>query len=75
MTGRISDSQMKFILILGLKEDSELFDNQAKDTVPTVYKNKISQMRRIYVKFMSEVSLIETTRSLFFMKQKIRMKR
>ena len=75
MTERMYDSQMKFILILGLKEDSELSDNQAKDTALTVYKNKISQMRRIYVKFMPEMSLIGTTRSLFSMKQGIRMER
>ena len=66
---------MKFILVLNLKEDSKLFDDQAKDTVPTVYKNEVSQMRRIYVEFMPGVSLVGTTRSLFSMKQEIRMER
>ena len=52
MTGRISDSQMKSILVLGLKENFELSEDQMRDIVLIVFKNGISQMRRIYVKFM-----------------------
>ncbi len=75
MTGRMYDFQMKSILILDLKENFELFDNQAKDTMPIAYKNKINQMKRIYVKFTHGGSLTKTTRSFFSMRQGIRMKR
>ena len=51
---RMYDSQMKFILILNLKENFELFKDQMRDIVLIVFKNKISQMKRIYVKFMLE---------------------
>ena len=75
MTGRMYNSQMKFILILNHKENSELSDDQTRDTVLTVYRNEINQMRRIYVEFTHGRSLAGTIRSSFFMKQKIRMKR
>jgi hypothetical protein len=57
------------------KESSESFDDQMKDTVLIAYKNKISQMRRIYIKFMHGELLIGTTRGLFSMRQRIRMER
>jgi len=46
------DSQMKFILVLDLKENFELSEDQARDIVLIVFKNKVSRMRRIYVEFM-----------------------
>jgi len=69
------DFQMKFILILNYKDDSELSDDWVRDTAQTVYKNKINQMRRISTEFMHEKWLTRITRSLFFMRQKIRMKK
>jgi len=45
---------MKFILVLDLKENFELSEDRARDTVLIVFKNEISRMRRIYVEFMLE---------------------
>jgi hypothetical protein len=75
MTGRMYDFQMKFILVLDLKENSELFDDRAKDTVPIAYRNEVNQMKRIYVEFTHGGSLAGTTRSFFSMRQGIRMER
>ena len=75
MTERIFNSQMKFILVLDLKENFKLSEDQMRDIVLIVFKNKVSQMRRIYVKFMLENELNEIIRSSFFMKQEIRMEK
>ena len=40
-------SQMKFILVLDHKENCELFDDLARDTVLIAYKNEDGQMRKI----------------------------
>ena len=40
MIGKIFDSLMKFTLDLDHKESCESFDDQAKDTVQTTYKNE-----------------------------------
>ena len=46
------NSQIKFTSVLDLKESYELFENQARDIIQTAYKNKINQIRKIYIKFM-----------------------
>ena len=52
MTGKMYNSQMKFILVLDHKDNFELSGDQARDTAQTIYKNRISQMRRISTEFM-----------------------
>ena len=42
MIGEIFDSLTKFTLDLDYKESCELFDDQAKDTMQTAYKNEDS---------------------------------
>jgi len=68
MTERMYNSQTKFILILDHRENYELSDDQMRDTVLTVYRNKVNQMRRIYIKFMHEESLAGTIRNLSSMR-------
>ena len=57
---------MKFILILNLGESSELFNDHAKDTVLTIYRKEISQIRRVYIELMHRKLLARTIRSLFY---------
>ncbi len=75
MTGRMYDSQMKSTLVLDHKENYELSGDRVSDTVLTVYRNEVNQMRRIYVEFMHGGSLAGTIRSSFSMRQRIRMER
>ena len=46
MIGEISDSLIKFTLDLDHKESCELFDDQAKDTIQTIYKNEDGQIKK-----------------------------
>ena len=69
------NSQIKFTSVLDLKESYELFENQARDIIQTAYKNKINQIRKIYIKFMLKELLAGTIRSSFFIRQKLRMER
>ena len=46
MIGEISDSLTKFTLDLDYKENCKSFNDWAKNTMQTAYKNEDSQMRK-----------------------------
>ena len=66
---------MKSTSVLDLKESYELFENQTKDIVRTASRNEVNQIRRIYIEFIPGESLAGTIRSLFSIRQGIKMER